>query len=292
MCHDVSPQALTRPRDRGNLRPRRSTRRPAHARPARRTVARRRTRRLHARLHQHRPNPVTRRPIRSQTTHHAPQHVRRQVRNPNPGQQQKAVVGQHLTDVQTPRARVPTQVRVARTQPQRRRHEAQHPHRTRCRRQQIRQTTARRTRPAERMRQLQQPRAPLPSQHRVRHQQPDLAQFLQAATELGQYQAQPVHPRPATATRRTRLGRRQRHTQLIRQVRQRLASRRRAQLPPRVAPPVPRAQSASQSRTRQLPPIQLLAEPLDRLRLQNAQTNPHAARSTQNPLPVSTVIDC
>ena len=283
----TAPSARTRRR---RLRP--PTRRPAHTRPTRRTVARRRTRRLHARLHQHRPNPVTRRPIRRQTTHHAPQHVRRQVRNPNPGQQQKAVVEQHLTDVQSPRARVPTQVRVARTQPQRRRHEAQHPHRARFRLHQIRQTTARRPRPAERMRRLQQPRAPLPSRGRVRHQQPNLAQFLQAATELGQFQSQPVHARPATATRWTRLGRRQRHTQLPRQLRQRLASRRRAQRPPRVAPPVHRAQSASQGRTRQLPPTQLLAEPLDRLRLQDAQTNPHAARSTQNLLPVSTVIDC
>ena len=178
----------------------------------------------------------------------------------------------------TPRARVPTQVRVARTQPQRRRHEAQHPHRARFRLHQIRQTTARRPRPAERMRRLQQPRAPLPRRGRVRHQQPDLAQLLQAATERRQFQSRPVHARPATAPRRTRLGRRQRHAQLPRQVRQRLASRRRAQLPPRVAPPVHRAQSASQGRTRQLPPTQLLAEPLDRLRLQDAQTN--SARST------------
>ena len=51
---------------------RRPTRRPAHALPTRRTVAGRRTRRLHARLHQHRPNPVPRRPVRRQTTHRTP----------------------------------------------------------------------------------------------------------------------------------------------------------------------------------------------------------------------------
>ena len=57
---------------------------------------------------------------------------------------QKAVVGNNLPDVQPPRAVVPTQVRVARTQPQRRRHEAQNPQHARLRLQQIRQTAARR----------------------------------------------------------------------------------------------------------------------------------------------------
>ena len=75
-----------------------------------------------ARLHQHRPNPVPRRPVRRQTTHRTPQHVRRQVRYPNRRQQESG----HLPDVQPPRAVVPT-VRVARTQPQRRRRSSEPP---------------------------------------------------------------------------------------------------------------------------------------------------------------------
>ena len=198
------PHPLRRDRRR---RPRRPTRRPAHALPTRRTVAGRRTRRLHARLHQHRPNPVPRRPVRRQTTHRTPQHVRRQVRYPNRRQQQKAVVGNNLPDVQPPRAVVPTQVRVARTQPQRRRHEAQNPQHARLRLQQIRQTAARRafdrasgcgrlqkttTQPVALLRCL------APAHLHCAHRR-------QAAAECRQQQPRRARRRNATTTQRTRL---------------------------------------------------------------------------------------
>ena len=63
-CQTPQPHPLRLDRHR---RPRRPTRRLAHAHPARRPVAGRRPRRLHARLHQHRPNPVPRFPVRRQT---------------------------------------------------------------------------------------------------------------------------------------------------------------------------------------------------------------------------------
>ena len=213
-------------------RPRRPPRGPAHALPARRPIARRGPRRLHARLHQHRPHPVARFPVRRQTPHRPAQHVRGQVRHPHPRQQQKPVVGDHLLDVRPARAVVPAQMRVARPQPQRRRHEAQHPQRTRRRLQQIRQPAARRPRPTARMARRQQTRAQLPLRLRFRHPQPDLAQLLQAATKLGQRPPRRARALTPTPARRTRLRRRQRQTQLRRQLRQSLARRGRAQLPP------------------------------------------------------------
>ena len=275
------PHPLRRDRRR---RPRRPTRRPAHALPTRRTVAGRRTRRLHARLHQHRPNPVPRRPVRRQTTHRTPQHVRRQVRYPNRRQQQKAVVGNNLPDVQPPRAVVPTQVRVARTQPQRRRHEAQNPQHARLRLQQIRQTAARRARPTQRVARLQKTTTQPALRCRVRHPHTDCAQRRQAAAECRQRQPRRARRRTATTTQRTRLRRRQRQPQRRRQTRQCLASRRRAQRPPRVAPPVTRAQLTPQRSPRLLPTLQRPAQPFHRLRLQYPQTNPHTARSTREPL--------
>ena len=55
-------------------RPGRTTRRPAHTLPARRPVARRPTRRLHAGLQQHRTNPVPGLPVRRQTRRRTTQH--------------------------------------------------------------------------------------------------------------------------------------------------------------------------------------------------------------------------
>ena len=144
--------------------------------------------------------------------------------------------------------------------------ETQHTHRTRFRLQQIR---------PERMRRLQQPRGtPCPPP------QPDLAQLLQAATELGQYQSRPVHARPAPR----RGGPAWAGGSAIPNASpRRLASRRRH----RPVGHPSREQSASQSRTRQLPPMQLLAP----LASQGKMRRPiRTARST-NPLPVSTV-DC
>ena len=58
----------------------------------------------------------------------------------------------------------------------------------------------------------------------------------------------------------------------------------------RVAPVVALAQPASQGGPRQISPLQLLAQPLHRLRLQYAQPDPHYPRSTRLPRPVSSVI--
>ena len=86
----VCSQSASRPRSHtrfGSAAPadaRRPPRGPAHARPARRLIARRGPRRLHARLHQHRPHPVARFPVRRQTPHRPAQHVRGQVRHPHP----------------------------------------------------------------------------------------------------------------------------------------------------------------------------------------------------------------
>ena len=264
------PNPLRRHRIR---RPGRPTRRPAHARPTRRPVARPPTRRRHARLQQQRPNPVTRLPVRRQTPRHPAQDVRGQVRHANPAQHQKTVVRHHLTDVQPPRPVVPAQVSVPRTQPQRRRHEAQHPQGTQPRLHQIRQTAARRTRPAQRMLRRQQGTAQPPLRRRVRHPQPDLPQPRQAAAK--HRQRQPRLDRRNDPPRRTRLRRRQRQRQRRRQTRQGLPSRRRTQRPPRVAPPVPLAQTTAQRSPRQLAKLQLPPQPLHRLRLQNAQPNSH-----------------
>ena len=97
-------------------------------------------------------------------------------------------------DVSPARAVVPAQMRVAGTQPQRRRHEAQHPHRTRRRLQQIRQPAARRPAPTARMGRLQQMPAQLPHRRRVRQHQPDPAQIRQTARKRRPRQLRHVAP--------------------------------------------------------------------------------------------------
>ena len=122
--------------------------RPTHSQP-RRPVARRpaATASTHVSNSTGR-TPWARFPVRSHTRCRPAQHVRGQVRHPHPAQQEKPVVGDHLPDVRPARAVVPAQVPVARPQPQRRRHKAQHPQRPRRRLQQIRQAAARRPAPA------------------------------------------------------------------------------------------------------------------------------------------------
>ena len=180
---------------------------------------------------------------------------------------------------------------VAWPQPQRRRNEAEHAQRPEPRFQQVRQPTAWRTRPPQRMGRRQQPRAQLPLRTAGGHPQAHLAQLFQAAAERRPRPPQRVLPPPLTTARRARLRRRQLPPQLGRQARQGLARRGRAQFPARIAPAVLLAQPAPQCRPRQLPTLQLAAQPVHRLRLQDAQPYPHCSRSTSTVAPVLTVIE-
>ena len=230
-------------------------------------------------------------PVRRQTTNRTAQHVRRQMRNANPAQQQKTVVRDHQPDASGTRPGVPAQTPVPRTQTQRRRHEAHDPERARRRLHQIRQTAAGSTAPPQRMRRLQKTRTQTTHRRRVRRAEPNLPQRRQAAGKLRQSRTRRARPTTGAA-RRTGTSRRQTQTQRRRQTRKRLPGRRRAQRATRVAPTVLLAETAAQSRPRQLPATKLPTKPLHRRRLQHPQPDSHRTGSTRNTRPVSTVTGC
>ena len=198
----VVRQPLQPDRLRGHLRPQRARRPPlraAHALPARCLVTGARARPVDARLQQHWAHAVQPLPVVRQPPGRLAQHVRGQIRHLHAPPEQEAVVADNPLDARSARALVPAQVLVARPQPQRRCHAAEHAQCPALRFHQIHQAAARRPARPQRMILLQQPGAPLALLRRPGQAQAHRAERRQRTLELSLRLRGPRRGRPATA---------------------------------------------------------------------------------------------
>ena len=203
--------------------------RSGQALPARSQVARAALRGVHAGLQQPGLDSGRLLPVPAQLPRGPGQHVARQMRHRDRGQDQEAIIADHVGNLRLAGPPAPPQVAVARRQAQRGRHERQPAqHALAARAHQVAHTPARCPADAQRMPGVQQ-RVPRGAVAPILHpHQPHPAQLGQRAGEL-RARGRPRHE--ALARRRAVRRRGQAQPAVPRQHRQRLARRRRAQLP-------------------------------------------------------------
>ena len=242
-------------------------------------------------LHRHRNRPVACLPVLRQALQRLPQDVAGQILHPHALADQKAVVGHQAGNVVAPRALIPAQQLVAGGQPQRSGHPAEDAEVQTPGPDAVHQSAAGGQPASQRMFRRQQGGPVAALLGRVGPAQAHLAQLLERAPDLHTREGLPDHLRRAAGTASgAAAGSRQGKTEIPGQLRQALAGRGCAQLAQRIAPLVPLTQLASQLRPGERSALEFAAQPLDRGRLQHAETDAHYCRSTQPTLNVSSPI--